>query len=89
MKTGLLFSEHELVPWLLEWQDMPEFVLSDQAPRFQVIMNFSCEADVLDFARLIGQHLTPSVGRQLQSLWFPEQEIGRMVNKRYIDEDQQ
>lgn len=85
MTSPLLFSEHELVPWMAEWQNMPEFILEDLAPKFQLIVNFSCEADVLDFAQLIGQKITPSNGRQLQSLWFPEQEIGRMMNKRYVE----
>lgn len=79
----LLFSDDEMIPWREHWRNMPEFDVRDLAPKFQVIVNFSCAGDVEDFARTVGQKITPNNGRQLQSLWYPEQEIGRMVNKRY------
>lgn len=85
----LLFAEEELIPWKAHWQNMPEYDVRDLAPKFQIIINFSCAADVVDFAKLIEQNLSPSNGKQMQSLWFPEQEIGRMTNKRYIDESEQ
>ena len=81
--TPLLFDEEEITPWKAEWQNMPEYNIKDLSPRFQLIMNFTCAADVEDFGKLIGQNIKPSNGRQLQSIWYPEQEIGRMVNKRY------
>jgi hypothetical protein len=40
---------------------------------------------VQDFAKLIGQNVQASVGKQMKSFWFPEQEIGRMMNKRYVE----
>lgn len=74
-------------PWTTEWQHMPEYIHDDLAPQFQLIINFSCAADIADFAALLGQPLTARAnGRQLQSIWYPEQEVGRMVNKRYIEE---
>lgn len=82
----LLFEQSELVPWMREWQNMPEFSIEDLAPKYSVIINFTCAGDVEDFARAIGQRLTANdQSRQMQSLWFPCQEIGRIVNKRYID----
>jgi hypothetical protein len=81
----LLFDETELCPWKREWQNMPEFSHEDLSPRFQIIVNFACEADLKDFSELIGQKINPSdTGKQLQSIWVPEQEIGRITNKRYI-----
>jgi hypothetical protein len=84
---GLLFEAEELSTWIAEWQGMPEYDIRDLAPKFQVIVNFSCPGDVEDFGNLIGTPLKASHGRQLQSVWFPEQEIGRIVNKRYIGRD--
>ena len=78
-----LFDEEDLSPWLCEWQNMPEYDVQDLAPKFSIIVNFACAQDVLDFSRLFSQTITPTVGRQLQSFWFPEQEIGHMTNKRY------
>lgn len=83
--TECLFSEEEIIPWRAEWQNMPEFNNADQSPQFSVIINFTCAADVEAFGVLIGQPLKASHGRQLQSLWHPEQEIGRLVNTRYIE----
>lgn len=81
-----LFSIEELVPWVAEWQNMPEFDNRDLSPQYSLIVNFACAGDLEDFAALIGQSVKPSNGaRQLHSVWFPEQEIGRMVNKRYRD----
>lgn len=80
-----LFAIEEVVSWRVEWQNMPEYDIADLAPQFQIIVNFACAADVEDFAVLIGQNVKATNSRQLVSVWFPEQEIGRMVNKRYIE----
>lgn len=80
-----LFSEEETSPWLAEWQNMPEYDVQDLAPQFQIIVNFICAADVEDFGKLLGQNIAARNGKQLQSVWYPEQEIGRMTNKRYIE----
>lgn len=69
-----------------EWHNMPEFSHEDLAPKYQLIINFSCATDVEEFGKLIGQPIKAKSGRQLRSLWYPEQEIGRMINKRYIGE---
>ena len=82
--NGELFAAEEMTPWRAEWQNMPEYDVQDLAPQFQVIINFTCAADVEDFAKLIEQNVKPNGGKQMKSFWFPEQEIGRMVNKRYI-----
>ncbi len=81
-----LFSEEEISPWKLEWRNMPEFAIDDLEPKFSVVVNFSSAADVEDFGKAIGQKITANhEARQLQSVWFPAQEIGRIVNKRYKD----
>ena len=81
---ALLFDEKELIPWLAEWQNMPEYSIDDLAPRYQLIVNFTCAGDVEEFARVIGQPIRANdKSKQMQSVWFPEQEIGRMTNRRY------
>lgn len=86
MNTPELFAIEEVVSWRAEWQNMPEYDIADLAPQFQVIVNFACAADVEDFGKLIGQNVKANSGRQLASVWLPEQEIGRMTNKRYIED---
>lgn len=80
-----LFALEEVYPWRAEWVDMPEYDIQDLEPKFQVIINFACAADVEDFSRLIGQTIKTNSGKQLKSVWVPEQEIGRMTNKRYVE----
>jgi hypothetical protein len=80
-----LFDEIQMTPWKAEWQNMPEYNIEDLAPKYQIILNFSCAQDLEDFGKLIEQDIKAKNGRQMASFWFPEQEIGRMVNKRYIE----
>lgn len=62
-----------------EWKGMPEFSQEDQTPYRQLIVNFAGPADVAAFAELLGQRLSPKT----RSIWYPEAEIGRFINKRY------
>jgi hypothetical protein len=72
----------ELTTWYGEWQGMPEFVQEDQSPNKSVIVHFASYADMAEFAKLVGQRLTP----RTQSIWYPEADIGRYADKRYADE---
>ena len=42
------------------------------------------DEDVIKFAELVGQNITPST----KSIWYPEVQITRFMNKRYIDEEE-
>jgi len=61
---------------------MPEFVQEDLAPKFQVIVSFESEVDLLAFSQLVEQTVTPNT----RSIWYPEAEIGRYMDKRYADQ---
>ena len=74
-----LFDDGEA--WELHWRGMPEFVQEALDPYRTVYIHFACKAHIQEFARLIGQRLTADT----RSVWFPEAEIGRYANKRYID----
>lgn len=67
--------------WEDEWQGMPEFIQEDLEPFKTLYVHFECWEDVAAFSRLIGQRITP----ETRSLWYPEAEIGRYADKRYID----
>ena len=77
-----LFSEDEYLLWRKEWKDMPEFVQEDLAPWKSLAVHFENEEDLIKFAQLVQQRITPDT----RSIWFPEAEIGRMSNKRFTDE---
>lgn len=67
---------------LAEWTGMPEFTQDDQTSWKQLIVHFNTPEDLEAFAKLVGQTLTPKT----RSIWFPEAEIGRLVTKRYVNE---
>ncbi len=73
----------ELTTWYQEWQGMPEFEQKNLEPVKSVIVHFESLADLAEFARLVGQRITPMT----QSIWFPEAEIGRFADKRYAAPD--
>jgi len=65
-----------------EWEDMPEFVQDKQEPFAKVIVRFRNQQDLDEFAKLIGQPLTPKT----KSIWHPALIRGINANKRYVDE---
>lgn len=74
-----LFDDH---PWQAEWQGMPEFVQEKQEPYATLIVRFRNKDDLDEFARLIGQPLTP----KSKSIWHPQLVRGIHSGKRYVDE---
>lgn len=79
-----LFGLSEVIPWHAEWQDMPEYRHDDLEPKYQIIVSFTSLSDLQDFGKLIGQPVRGEK-REAASIWFPEAEIGRSANKRYIE----
>lgn len=77
-----LFDELEETNVFDEWKDMPEFVQNKQEPYQQIIVRFKCKEDVEDFAKLIGQSLTPKT----KSIWHPRLVRGINSNKVWVDE---
>jgi len=76
-----LFGEEDF-DWREHWTGMPEFIQDDLTSKRKVIVHFRCDEDVEDFAKLIGQRITP----KQPSLWYPEMPKRYRYNKRYIDE---
>ena len=79
---GCLFDEFKDHVWEDEWIGMPEFIQEDLEPKFQIIVSFESEEDMEEFSKLVSQTITPNT----RSIWYPEAEIGRISNKRYVDE---
>lgn len=71
--------------WRAEWQGMPEFVQEQQRPFAQIIVRFETEADLRDFAALIGQRLTPKT----KSIWHPHKSHwgGPASGKVWVDDE--
>ena len=85
------FSEAELAIYLegmgetdpeKEWQGMPEFLQKDKTAYKSIVINFPNPQAVEDFAKTVGQTIT----EKTRSIWFPQQEIERCMDKVYRDE---
>jgi len=59
---------------------MPEFKHKDLSPLKSIIVYFKDNQAVKDFEKIIDQ----KISKKTQSVWYPEAEITRMVDKRYI-----
>lgn len=66
--------------WERHWRGMPEFVQEDLEPFKSIQVHFSSPLDMEAFAKLVGQTITP----RTRSVWFPEAEIMRYVDKQYV-----
>jgi len=65
-----------------EWKGMPEFDQEKQEVYAKIIVRFDNDADLQEFAEIIGQKLN----RKTQSIWFPELKRGKFSNWRWVDE---
>lgn len=74
---GMLF---DMTPaWVDHWRGMPSYSHKDLQAQRQIVLNFRTAEDRRDFAKLIGQTVTPST----RSIWYPEAEIARYADKYY------
>ena len=64
-----------------EWQGMPEFVQEKDEPYQKIIVRFESKEDVEEFARLIGQNISP----QTKSIWHPKLDVGKNAGLRWVD----
>lgn len=67
--------------WKEEWVGMPEFVQDNLEGVRKLVIHFKTDEDVIRFAKLIGQKITP----KQRALWFPPIPNRRYADKRYID----
>lgn len=81
-KQETIFDFDEKPEWAKEWQNMPEFNQEDLTSNKSIIVHFENEKDMKDFAKLVGQTITP----RTQSIWYPKATITRYSDKRYVDE---
>ena len=67
---------------LPEWKDMPECIQHKQEPYAKIIVRFSNDKDLQDFADMIGQKLN----KKSKSIWSPKLLRGINSKKRYSSE---
>ncbi len=69
------------VEWREHWVNMPEFNNQDLSPDSSMIINFPSPEQRVEFAKLIGQKITPKT----RSIWFPPQPIDSTKDLRWVD----
>lgn len=67
--------------WKEHWKGMPEFEQKNLAPWKTVYVHFENRSDMKSFADLVGQTITLNT----RSIWWPEAEIGKLIDKRYLE----
>lgn len=79
-----LFSDIQNTPQKEKWEDMwtgmPEFVQNNLEPWKQIIINFENEHDMLEFAKLVNQKITP----RTQSIWYPAITPEKVIDKKWV-----
>lgn len=89
--VGMLgFSELELSSLLNtepdnpadHWEGMPDFNQEDKNG-FRMIVHFETEADMQNFATLVGQKIT----EKTKFIWFPEHHRDQVADKAYISDE--
>lgn len=67
--------------WENHWKGMPEFVSKDLMPFKTIYVHFETRKEMDEFAKLVNQKITLDT----QSIWYPEMEINKLIDKRWID----
>ena len=78
-KQAALFDKGEW--WQEHWKGMPEYISEDLTAFHTIYVHFEKREDMEAFSRLVAQKISLTT----QSIWYPEAEIRRFANKRYID----
>ena len=65
-----------------EWVGMPEFKMEKQRPLSKITGRLETEEDLQEFAKLIGQKVTPKT----KSIWHPHKPHKSGLVRRWVDE---
>ena len=74
--------EQELDLFQKEWVGMPEFIMNPEVPIKTIKISFKTQADMDNFAQLIGQNIHPNI----ENYWFPKLNRNAFSEQVYEDE---
>ena len=69
------------IDYMKMWDGMPEYVQESAQPIQKIIVGFATQEDILRFAKLVGQPITPKT----RSIWYPPLVNKPIYNKRWSD----
>ena len=78
-----LFEIDDADEYETEWRGMPEFNQPDNSAFRQIIVSFDDQEGVDQFAKAIGQSLTPKT----KSIWYPPRERNLVSDLFWVAED--
>ena len=81
-KEQFLMKQQDLISQEDLWFDMPEFVQEKKEPYAKIVFRFENEADLQEFAELIGQKLTCKT----KSSWHPFKPHRRPFKEVWVKE---
>ncbi len=67
--------------WKKHWWGMPEFVMGDATPAYQVMISFMTKEDLIDFEKLTGIKTRTDV-----SVWYPPVIRSNRLEWAYVSE---
>ncbi|MFP2239942.1 ParB/Srx family N-terminal domain-containing protein [Pseudescherichia vulneris] len=65
------------------WEGMPDFNQEDKNGFHRMVVHFETEADVQNFATLVGQKIT----EKTKFIWYPEHQRDQVADKAYISDE--
>lgn len=71
--------------WEKAWGGMPEFISRTKYVYKELIVRFKSKAEMLEFAALVGQTITPNT----ESIWYPKRVGNEWLNQEYYDAESQ
>jgi hypothetical protein len=80
--SDLVDNDTSIPEWEKNWKGMPEFEQQDDLPYKKLYVTFRNEEDYQEFAKLIGQKLTPKT----KTIWIPELEHQKMASFRWVED---
>lgn len=82
MPEDTLFGDALPEPWEDEWQGMPEFKNKDITAKYSITVNFDELHHMLEFAKLVGQKITP----RTKYINFPRREDDGLRGVKYMSD---
>lgn len=76
---NILSGTDNLSGYIIEWEGMPEYISDNQKPYRSIIMHFTNEKFVKQFAKLIQQDITGKT----KYLYYPKQKKVKFTDKAY------
>ena len=70
-------------PWEDAWKGMPEYKQEAKKPYREMTIKFRNEDDFIEFCKMIDQKFS----EKTKWAWYPKLEINRLIDLRWVDDE--